>query len=347
MVKKKLMLRGGLIGAALVILLVIAGGGILYSRIASPNLVNVPQDSVYFFVKTGSEYPQIYIDFKKSGWLRHEKGFDWVAKRKGYPELVKPGRYLLTRGMSNSDIVNLLRSGRQSELNLVFNTTRHFDRLAGVISKQIEADSASLIAAFRDTSVMASYGFTPVNWTAMFIPNTYRFFWNTGVNQFLDRMKREYDSFWNETRMRRLKEIGMDRIEVVTLASIVQEETFKADEMPRVAGAYMNRLRKGIRLQADPTVIYAWQDYTIRRVLHRHLLIDSPYNTYKYAGIPPGPIRIPSVQAIDACLNYEKHDYIYFCAKEDFSGYHSFARTYSEHLVNARRYQRAITKAKG
>jgi UPF0755 protein len=157
-------------------------------------------------------------------------------------------------------------------------------------------------------------------------------------------MKREYEAFWNDSRAQKLKSLGMDRFEVVTLASIVQEETFKADEMPRVAGAYMNRLKKGIRLQADPTVIFAIGDYTIKRVLHRHLTIDSPYNTYRYAGLPPGPIRIPSIQAIDACLNYERHDYIYFCAKEDFSGYHNFARTYGEHLVNARKYQRELNR---
>jgi UPF0755 protein len=178
----------------------------------------------------------------------------------------------------------------------------------------------------------------------MFLPNTYNFLWNTDPVQFLDRMKKEYDAFWNDNRLQRLKAIGLDRFEVVTLASIVQEETFKSDEMPRVAGAYMNRLKKGIKLQADPTVIYALGDYTIKRVLHRHLTVNSPYNTYKYAGLPPGPIRIPSIQAIDACLNFEKHEYLYFCAKEDFSGYHNFARTYGEHLVNARKYQRELNR---
>ena len=336
------MIRAVLIAGAGVILVAVACGGVLYNWISAPSLVHTERDSLFFYIHTGSQYQQVYLDMKKSGWLRYEKGFDWVAKRKEYPGLVKPGRYLLRKGMSNSDIVNLLRSGRQAEVSLVFNTTRHFDRLAGVISRQLEADSASLLNAFRDTAKMQFYGFTPTNWAAMFVPNTYRFLWNTNADQFLDRMKREFNAFWNDARQKKLSEIGLDRYEVVALAAIVQEETFKPDEMPRVAGVYMNRLKKGIRLQADPTVIYANGDYTIRRVLHRHLEVDSPYNTYKYAGLPPGPIRIPSVQAIEACLNYEKHDYIYFCAREDFSGYHSFAKSYGEHLKNARKYQKAL-----
>lgn len=333
-----------MIGGLLVILILGAGGVLLRTWVYSPSLIHTETDTVWFYVRTGSEYPQVYMDFKQSGWLRYERGFDWVAKKKEYPSLVKPGRYRLTRGMSNSEIVNLLRSGKQDEVNLVFNTTRHFTRLAGILSKQIEADSSSLVAAFQDTALMKQYGFSPENWRAMFIPNTYRFLWNTNAKQFLDRMSQEFNSFWTESRERRLKEIGLDRFQLVTLASIVQEETFKPEDMPVVAGVYMNRIRKGIRLQADPTVIFALGDYSIRRVLRSHLQFDSPYNTYRYAGLPPGPIRIPSIQALEACLNYQKHDFLYFCAKEDFSGYSVFARTYAEHLVNARKYQRAISK---
>ncbi len=344
MPQKKLLIQGGLIGGALVILLLITGGSVLYTWIYSPSLTESGKDSVFFYVRTGSEYPQVYMDFKKSGWLKYERGFDWVAKKKEYPLGIKPGRYLLKKGMSNSQIVDILRSGRQSEVDLVFKTTRHFDRLAGVISKQIEADSASLVRAFRDTAVIQSFGLTPDQWRAMFIPNTYRFLWNTDAAKFLERMNLEFKAFWNSSREERLKEIGLDKFQLMSLAAIVQEETYKTEDMPIVAGVYMNRIQKGIRLQADPTVIFALGDYSIRRVMHSHLMIDSPYNTYKYAGLPPGPIRIPSIQAIDACLNYQKHDYLYFCAKEDFSGYSVFARSYSEHLVNARKYQRAISK---
>ena len=344
MPRKKVLLTGGLIGGALIILLFVTGGSILYTWIYSPSLMKPPADSVYFFVRTGSQYPQVYMEIKKSNWLKYDRGFDWVARRKEYPANIKPGRYLFIKGMSNAQIVDILRSGRQAEVNLVFNTTRYFDRLAGIISKQIEADSSALINAFRDTAMIARFGFTRDQWRAMFIPNTYRFQWNTSAEQFLERMNQEFKSFWNSARESRLKEIGLDKFQVMSLAAIVQEETFKPEDMSVVAGVYMNRIKKGIKLQADPTVIYALGDYSIRRVMHAHLTVDSPYNTYKYAGLPPGPIRIPSLQAIEACLNYQKHDYLYFCAKEDFSGYSVFARTYSEHLVNARKYHRAIGK---
>jgi len=344
MPRKKLLMKTGLIGGALVILLLVTGGTVLYSWIYSPSLTKPVKDSVYFFIRTGSQYSQVYMDFKKSGWLKYDRGFDWVAKRKEYPANIKPGRYLLLKGMSNSKIVDILRSGRQAEVNLVFNSTRYFDRLAGVISKQIEADSTSLINAFHDTLVMCSFGFTPDQWRAMFIPNTYRFLWNTNKEQFLERMSLEFKAFWNPARESRLKEIGLDKFQLMSLAAIVQEETFKPEDMPIVAGVYMNRIKRGIKLQADPTIIYALGDYSIKRVLHTHLTVDSRYNTYKYAGLPPGPIRIPSVQAIDACLNYQRHDYLYFCAKEDFSGYSVFARSYSEHQANARKYHRALDK---
>ncbi|MDD3870438.1 MAG: endolytic transglycosylase MltG [Bacteroidales bacterium] len=342
MSKKRSWLRGLLIGLLIFLVAGLATGTLFYTWIKAPSLVNTNQDTTYFYIPTGSQYDQVYLDFKELGLLRYERGFDWVARQKEYPQLVKPGRYLLTRGMSNIEIVDLLRSGRQAEVTVVFNTTRHLERIAGIVAANLEADSLSLIQAFRDTTLMEKYGFQPDNWFAFFVPNTYRFLWNTNALGFMDRMHREYQVFWNDKRKDRLKELGMSNIQIVTLASIVQEETFKTDEMPRVAGVYMNRLKRGMKLQADPTVIFALQDFTIRRVLHRHLRVDSPYNTYRYSGLPPGPIRIPSIQAVDACLNYERHNFIYFCAREDFSGYHAFAETYRAHLANARRYQRAL-----
>ncbi|MFO7617481.1 MAG: endolytic transglycosylase MltG [Bacteroidales bacterium] len=344
MQKKRSWLRGLAIGLLILVVAGLAIGTLFYTWIKAPSLVHTDQDTTYFYIRTGSDYPQVYLDFRKSGMLKYERGFDWVARQKEYPGLVKPGRYLLTKGMSNSEIIDLLRSGKQAEVTVVFNTTRHLERIAGIVAGTLEADSLSLISAFRDTSLMEKYGIEPVNWHAIFIPNSYRFLWNTDAAGFMDRMYREFQSFWNEERTSRLSSLGMSKFQVITLAAIVQEETVKNDEMPRVAGVYLNRLRKGIKLQADPTVIFALQDYSIRRVLHRHLRVDSPYNTYRYAGLPPGPIRIPSIQAIDACLNPERHDYLFFCAREDFSGYHAFARTYGEHLVNARKYQRALNK---
>jgi UPF0755 protein len=335
---------GALIGGVLILLLLLTGGGILWSWVYRPSLTGTVEDSVFFYIHTGAGYPQVYMDMKKTRWLKYNRGFDFVANRKGYPEQVKPGRYLLRKGMTNSEIVDLLRSGKQAEVSLVFTTMRSFERLAGVISKQIEADSVSLLEAFDDTANMRRFGFTPETWRSMFIPNTYRFFWNTNAMGFLQRMDREYDDFWSPGREEKLREMGLDRNQLMTLASIVQEETFMPEDMPKVAGVYMNRLKKGIRLQADPTVIFALGDYSIKRVMHAHLLVDSPYNTYKYPGLPPGPIRIPSLQAIMACLNFEQHNYLYFCAKDDFSGYSVFARTYLEHLRNARKYQRALNK---
>jgi len=316
----------------------------LYSWIYAPNLINTPEENVYFYVPTGSEYESVLYDLDTSGWLKNTESFDWVAQKKEYPSFIKPGRYELSRGMSNDSLINLLRSGKQAEVDLVFNTMRTLEYLAEVISGQIEADSLSLITVFRDTSRMENLGFTPESWFGIFLPNTYRFFWNTDANQFIGRMKSEFDSFWSGKRDSRRESLGMTRNEVMALAAIVQGETFKVDEMPRVAGVYMNRLKRGMKLQADPTVIYALNQPDLRRVLRKHLKVDSPYNTYKYAGLPPGPIRIPSVQAVDACLNFESHKYLYFCAKEDFSGYHSFASGYTAHLRNARRYQRALNQ---
>lgn len=328
-------------------MLIIAAGSVaiwLYTWIYSPSVVNAPEEDNYLYIATGSDYEAVLDSLENSGWLKNTKSFDWVAQKKEYPGKVKPGRYVITNGLSNDSLINLLRSGVQAEVHLVFNTMRTLEYLAEVISGQIEADSASLISLLQDTSIIERHGFTPDSWFGMFIPNTYRFFWNTSADQFLNRMKLEYDNFWNGVRDAKREEMGFTRNEIMAMAAIVQSETFKVDEMPRVAGVYINRVKKGMKLQADPTVIFALKQPDIRRVLRKHLRVDSPYNTYKYAGLPPGPIRIPSVQAIDACLNYEDHDYLYFCAKEDFSGYHSFAKGYTQHLRNARRYQRALNE---
>jgi UPF0755 protein len=246
--------------------------------------------------------------------------------------------------MSNNDLVALLRSGRQDPVKLIFNNIRTPEQLAGRIARQIEADSVSLITAFRDTNRLNKLGIPMHHLAMLFIPNTYEFFWNTTAEGFIERMIREYDAFWSGNRDERLPAIRMSRAEVVTLASIIEMETRKNDEKDRIAGVYMNRLRIGMRLQADPTLVFAHGDFSIRRVLKRHKNIDSPYNTYRYAGLPPGPIAFPSISSIDAVLNYETHDYLYFAAREDFSGYHNFSRTYYQHLANARRYHRALNE---
>ncbi len=335
----------GIVGLAGVVAIGLFSTGItLYSWIYRPSLIYTDKDTLLFHVRSDEGFDQVYKNLSNSGWFRSDRGLLWVAEKKRYSELVKPGRYTFERGMSNTEVIDLLRSGRQTEVNLVFNTTRTFERIAGVVGRQIEPDSLEILELLTDQAVYEELGFPWEQRFALFIPDTYRLFWTATPREFIDRMKIEYDRFWNDARKTRAAEIGLTPFDVVTIASIVQEETVKVDEMASVAGVYMNRIKRGMRLQADPTVIFALQDPTIRRVLHRHLKVDSPYNTYRIKGLPPGPIRIPSREAIEASLNYESHRYLYFCAREDFSGYHAFAEDYREHLQNARRYQRALEK---
>lgn len=276
--------------------------------------------------------------------LINEKAFKWVAKKKSYSEDVKAGRYEIAKGMTTNSLVNMLRSGDQSPLKITFNNVRFKEELAGKVSKYIQADSLSLLQLFSNDELIKEYGFNSENFRAMFIPNTYEMYWTTDAGEFAQRMKKEYDSFWNDSRKEKASAIDLSPAEVITLASIVQSETIKQDELKTVAGLYINRLKKGMLLQADPTIKYAVGDYSLKRVLTKHLEIDSPYNTYKYAGLPPGPIAFPEITSIDAVLNYEKHKYLYMCAKEDFSGYHSFAKTLRQHNRNAEKYRRALDR---
>jgi UPF0755 protein len=274
------------------------------------------------------------------------KAFDWLARKKNYPANVKPGRYRVSRGLNNNDLINKLRSGEQEPLMLQFNNIRTLADLAGRISGQIEPDSLSLLMHLLNPEVAESYGFTIQEFPAMFIPNSYEFYWTSSEKQFTNRMKQEYTAFWSKGRQEKAEKAGLSRVEVSTLASLVDQESLHNEENPTIAGVFINRLKAGIPLQSDPTVIFAWKDFTMRRVLNKHKEIDSPYNTYKYKGLPPGPICIPSISAIDAVLNYERHNYLYFCAKPDFSGYHNFARNLSQHNENARLYQQALNRRK-
>ena len=240
----------------------------------------------------------------------------------------------------------MLRSGIQEPVQLVFNNIRTPEKLAGMIAGQIEADSLEILSLFSNTVLMEKHQFSRETIMGVFIPNTYEIYWNTSGEEFLDRMVREYRIFWNEKRLARARRIELEPMEVMTLASIVDEETFMKEEEVRIAGVYINRLNRHIRLHADPTVKFAAGDMNITRVLNKHLKIDSPYNTYRHGGLPPGPIVIPSISAIDAVLNYERHNYLYFCAKEDFSGYHNFAKTLAQHNKNARSYQNALNRRK-
>ncbi|HAQ70741.1 MAG TPA: endolytic transglycosylase MltG [Flavobacteriales bacterium] len=317
-----------------------------YQRIFSPN-VELKDSSIEFFVRSGDDYTAVYKALISQNIIQDSSSFDWVAQRKKYPELVKAGRYLILDGMNNNQLVNLLRSGEQNSIRLILRSVRTKTELAANVAKYIEADSLSVISLLDDNAFCAQYGFNTTTIFSLFLPNTYEFYWNTTAEEFIVRMAREYKRFWNEDRVVKARSLNLSQSEVSTLASIVQsEQAAKKDERAVVAGLYLNRLRKGMRLESDPTLIHAIGDFTIKRVLNIHKEINSPYNTYRNAGLPPGPILLPEIESIDAVLNASKHNYLFMCAKEDFSGYHNFSESYREHVNNAKRYQRELNKRK-
>lgn len=276
--------------------------------------------------------------------LKDIKAFDFIAKKKKLAGHIKPGKYSLKKGTIGNNLVNQLIAGNQTPAVVTFNNVRFFPDLAGKVSRHLMADSLQLLTAVNDTVKMKAFGFKRASYPAMFIPNSYEIYWTSTPDKWVDRMYKEYKRFWNSSRIKKAKDAKLTPLEVVTLASIVQEEVRHVDEMPKVAGVYMNRLRSGWPLQADPTIKFALGDFTISRILKQDLKIDSPYNTYKYRGLPPGPICFPSIEAVDAVLNYTKHKYFYFCANKSFDGYHAFAKSYRQHLINAHAYQKELDK---
>ena len=300
-------------------------------------------DFVHIYIKTETTYDQLLNQVDP--YLTRIDDFHVLAKRKKYS--VRPGKYILNKGMSNNDIINSLRSNNIT-VNVIFNNVKDLNDLAGKLSNQIEADSLSFLSSF-DTDFFIEKGFDEKNILSMYIPNSYNFFWNTSAVQFNDRMFEEHTKFWQKNnRVQKANKIGLSKKEVMILASIVYEESKGNIELPKIAGVYVNRLNNNWKLQADPTVKFAayqldeYKNTVIRRVLNKHLKIDSPYNTYKYSGLPPGIISMPSIQAIDAVLNYDKHNYYFFAADPTRPGYHSFARTLSEHKRNARKFHRYL-----
>lgn len=307
--------------------------------------VEIEAGHEFFYIPTGSTYAEVWANLEQLNILIDKKSFQWVAEKKGYPAHVKPGRYRIEDGMNNNTLVNMLRSGNQEPVMVIFNNLRTLEMLAGKVSRYIEPDSLELRSHLLDPELPSKYGFTRETFMAMFIPNTYEIYWSSTPEDFTDRMAQEYEKFW-EKRDKKLEDVGLSRVEVSTLASLVDEETLYDEENQRVAGVYMNRINMGMALQSCPTLKYALNDWTITRVLHEYKQVESLYNTYKHAGLPPGPIIIPSVSAIDGVLNYEDHNYIYMCAKDDFSGKHAFARTLKQHNENAAAYQRELNKRK-
>lgn len=259
-------------------------------------------------------------------------------------QIPKVGYYKLSKGMSVADVIGVLRAGRQTPVKITFNNVRTLEDLCGRVSQQLALDSLILLKECRNAANIGKYSFKIHEFIGMFLPNTYEVYYTISSTQFLDRMYKEYTVFWTKNRKKKLEMLGYSDKQVLTLASIVDEETNKNEEKKRIAGVYINRLKRNMPLQADPTLKFAIGDFSLKRILNKHKEIESPYNTYRYTGLPPGPIRQPSIQGIDAVLNYEHHKYFFFCAKDDFSGYHTFARTLNQHNVNARKYHNALNR---
>lgn len=314
-------------------------GFILVRQIFAAN-TKFSENEIYVYVPTDSNYE----DVKKiiSPYIENMGRFEMVANKTSYPENVKPGRFLFTKGMNSYALVKTMRVN--VPVKLAFNNQERLENFAGRVGSQIEADSLSLLTSFKDSIFLKENGFNEENVLAMFIPNTYEIYWNTSAVKFRDKMIKEYRNFWNADRVAKAEKQGLTPVEATILASIVHKESVKKDERPRIAGVYLNRLRLGMPLQADPTVIYAIKkrdndfNQVIKRVFFNDLTMASPYNTYVNTGLPPGPIAMPDITALEAVLNPEKNDFIYFCASVDRFGYHEFAATLKEHNVNAKKY---------
>ena len=299
----------------------------------------------YIYIPTNGNFKTVIDTLNKYKFLNDELSFRFVSKILKYDKHVKPGRYLLKRNNNNLTTIMYLRSGRQEPLKLTFNNIRLKRELAGRISRMIEPDSLKILSLLNNPAYVNKYGFDTTTIMCMFLPNTYEVYWTIDAEALMEKMNKEYKKFWNEERTTKAQQIGLTRTEVSVLASIVQAENSRTDENPRIAGLYINRLKQEMPLQADPTIVFALGQFDLRRILKAHMEVPSPYNTYRNKGLPPGPINLPSLAALDAVLNYERHDYIYMCAKEDFSGYHNFASNYNAHLRNARLYQQALNRA--
>ncbi|PSL46452.1 UPF0755 protein [Chitinophaga niastensis] len=330
-------------------ILVIAGclaaGALVYIsyRVFGPN-TKAFGDTKYFYVRTNSTYDNVLDGLEEQGIVRNRNSFNWVAKELSYPSRVKAGRYKIVRGMSNFDIVKLLRSGKQSPVDLVINKLRTKDDFVRKICTSLEADSTVLRSLMQDPVYLRQFGLDTNTVMCTVVPNTYEFYWNTGAEAVFKKLEKAREEFWTPERKEKAKALGLTPNEVTILGSIVEEESNKNDEKPLIASVYLNRYRKNMLLQADPTVKFALQNFGLKRILKAHTQFDSPYNTYQYAGLPPGPICTPSVKTLNAVLNTPETDYLYFCARSDFSGYHAFAATYAEHLVNAKLYQAELNK---
>lgn len=334
-------IRRILVAISLLGLIALAGFSYyIWQMIFSPN-TSFDQAQVEVLVPSETTYAELRAQV--APLVEDIESFDMIAQKKGYANTIKPGRFLLKRGSNNNELVNTLRSTNTPGW-VTFNNQERLEDLAGRVAQQIEADSLELLTAMNDSVFLNQHGFDFQNALNMYVPNKYEFFWNTSATEFRERMLREYRRFWNEERLKKAEEMELSAQEVMVIASVVQKETSQVDERARVAGVYMNRIENGWKLEADPTVIFAIKETTqnfdtiIRRVLYKDLELDSPYNTYKYQELPPGPIAMPDISSIDAVLNHENHEYFFFVADVENFGYHKFAKTLAEHNRNKRDY---------
>ncbi len=303
---------------------------------------NVTDNQGYLYIKTGSGFADVLKTVEQQGIVKDTTTFMQVAYSEKYENRVKPGKYLLHKGMGNKKFIRMLALGEQEPVKIAFQNVRLKETFAGMVGKKLEADSASIIHLLDSAAYLKPFGFTPDDVYVMFMPNSYKMYWNGSAEKFFARMNAEYQKFWTPERKEQAKAAGLTPVQVSILASIVDAEASHDNEMPAIAGLYLNRLNLGMKLESDPTVIFALKDFTIKRVLNKYLVFNSPYNTYLNTGLPPGPIMMPSVNAVKAVLNYKKHNYIYMCAKEDFSGYHNFATNMADHLINAHKFHQAL-----
>lgn len=323
-----------------VILLGIAGVAHIYYYFFAPPFQL--QETAYIYIDRDDDIDSVYNKIIEVGNPKQMYGLKSQVMQKGYN--IKTGRYAIKPADNMRYLYRRLSMGYQTPVKLTIGSVRTLDRMARNASRQLMIDSTEIANLLNDTAYISKLGYTKATLPALFIPNTYEVYWNISAEDFIARMQKEHKAFWNEKRLKQAEAIGLTPIEVATLASIVEEETAVNAEKPMVAGLYINRLKRGMLLQADPTVKFSLQEFGLKRILYKHLEVDSPYNTYKYAGLPPGPIRVPSYQGLESILNYTKHNYLYMCAKEDFSGTHNFAVTSAQHAANARKYQQALNR---
>lgn len=325
-----------------VVLSVVVACVIYFSyRVFGPNTAPF-SDHKYFYIHTNSSYRDVIHTLKEQGIVKNVKSFDWLAKKLNYPTHVHAGKYNIKAGMSNLDIIRLLRSGKQIPVDLIIIKLRTKADFASFVSKRLEPDSATIMALLTDQVYLRQFGLDTNTALCAIIPNTYEFFWNTSAEDIFKRLEKEKERFWNDKRTAEADSLGLTPKEVYIMASIIEEETNKTKDKRLIASVYLNRLHTGMRLMADPTARFAVGDFTLRRITAKQTSFPSPYNTYTVKGLPVGPICTPSINTIDAVLHAPETDYYYFCARPDFSGYSAFATNLREHLKNARAYQKAL-----